>query len=185
MGWSYGFDSIDQIKRHVTRERVDHDGRGYKTITSVVRGTRLWTVMANCVFDDNKRVIEKRFICLFLLGYHRRTKDYGYKDVTEACGPCEYDCPYSFLAMAPEENAEWRAKVLEWHQKQNLKPKVGELWELVPGLKALQLRIISTKKGIVGKKADGSDFSIYRCAKKFLARKIEDAPAQVEHAEAC
>ena len=57
--------------------------------------------------------------------------DFGYKDMTEHCGPYYYDCPLSLLEMTDEPTGEsaiaWRKKVRDYHaaKKARAKPAAG------------------------------------------------------------
>ena len=70
---------------------------------------RLWAVF------ETKEATPRRFVMEFLLMYLGRHDGWGYKDVGEDMGPCEVDCPISYLDLLTEpENdysREWRVKV--------------------------------------------------------------------------
>ena len=110
MGWT--FSTTTQTKAALIRHRI-----GPQTSNG-----RLWTVIAHRVTKEHLwKVIEItnpglppiRYIGLDLL--MKGPNGYGYKDLDESAGPYAYDCPLSFLAMAPEQHKTWRAKVREHH----------------------------------------------------------------------
>jgi hypothetical protein len=46
----------------------------------------------------------------------------------ETMGPFYYDCPLEYLALAPETNPAWRAKVLAHHGVAAVPPVTAELF---------------------------------------------------------
>ena len=53
-----------------------------------------------------------------------KNEGWGYKDMSEFCGPVEVNCPLSFLAKASEPTGyaiEWREKVRQYHAKRKAK----------------------------------------------------------------
>jgi hypothetical protein len=42
---------------------------------------------------------------------------WGYKSMDESMHPYYYSCPLSYLDLAPEQCAEWRQKVREYHRQ--------------------------------------------------------------------
>lgn len=60
------------------------------------------------------------FIGVDLLAY-TSGEGWSYKALSEACGPCAYDCPLSYFTGLPEPlsrvTKEWREDVLQWHAK--------------------------------------------------------------------
>jgi MinD superfamily P-loop ATPase len=62
-----------------------------------------------------------KFIALFVI--EKNDGEWMYKDMDESCGPCYYNCPLAFIAIAKESNAEpgayaktWREKVIQFHK---------------------------------------------------------------------
>ncbi len=51
--------------------------------------------------------------------------EWGYKDMSEACGPFYFSCPLKYLDLVPLEryggNADWRQQVREHHARQREK----------------------------------------------------------------
>ena len=114
MGWSYGYDN--QSAKDVHKEVLDpiHNGPDLRVVkyASKAYGKRLWV-------RYERRSTGESFICLFLVKGGK--EGWGYKDITEDMGPCEVDCPLSFLdGLSEPSNAyskEWREKVREYWAK--------------------------------------------------------------------
>ena len=114
--------------------RTGNDGVTYgsRCISKCVRGdrrhhVRLWMLLqeyAKYPDDDPERpgqtVYEPAVIGLMLLDCQRRC--WGYRDMSESCGPYEYDCPLSYLKIAPETNRKWREQVRIWHKEHPRQP---------------------------------------------------------------
>lgn len=64
-----------------------------------------------------------RYIEVDLLRYSKTDGPgcWGYKDMTEECGPYHVSCPRSYLGMVPcpdnQFAREWRGRVLAWHDR--------------------------------------------------------------------
>lgn len=118
MGWTYGYDSIREIKAEVLRERSD----GYKVLDSASTnyGRNLWVA-----YQHPKGY---KFIALYMIG--KSGGDYGYKDMDESCGPIEADCPIRLLDLVPMPDGgyakEWRERVYAHHAKRRQKFEVGQ-----------------------------------------------------------
>lgn len=97
----------------VTKTEIGADGSGFRTITKTLRGMCLWAVQESVptVGPPN------RFIALFCLGGD--PEGWGYKGMSEDCGPHYDSCPLSYLDIAPivrsETSAEWRKRVRAYH----------------------------------------------------------------------
>ncbi len=93
----------------------------FKILKSTVRGSRHWYVA--------ERVDGVRFIGLDLM-QASRGDGWGFKDMDESCGPCYYDCPLSYLELAPLSETcssfapQWREKVRAHHAKE----KARAIW---------------------------------------------------------
>jgi len=127
MGWAFGWDTREQLVNHLLNDS-NHDLIASK---STCYGRRLWAVFRPTWEGRNS---DEPFICLFLLEDGGRRDGWGYKDVTESMGPCEYDCPLDLLDLAPppkgglaeEWAARWRQKVREYHAARCRKYTVGD-----------------------------------------------------------
>jgi hypothetical protein len=88
----------------------------------------LWTVWERS-FTKNEAEVQpnERWIGCDLLR-SQRGFGWGYKDMDESMGPSFYSCPLKYLDLVPIErfggNAEWRATVRRYHQRQAEKRRV-------------------------------------------------------------
>jgi hypothetical protein len=119
MGWlfSTGWHTKADLVKHLT------DENGLATIAKSVRGNVLWTVH-EIKPDANGNV--KRFIGCYLLS-GGRDMGWGYKDMDESMGPCNYDCPLKFFDMVPDPGGyatAWRESVRAFHASKAVKAAV-------------------------------------------------------------
>lgn len=119
------------------------------TFTSRPKGTPIKTFLKERVFGPNFEILEcavvkrttayvaarnletgKVFACVFLLAYRPNDRgfEFGYKDMTEDCGPNAIECPERVLdLLTPTESKwalEWRAKCRERLATKKAVPKV-------------------------------------------------------------
>jgi len=96
-----------------------------KCLRYSLRGNHLWTIWEITDWETNEK---RKIINLFLIS-HQRGDGWGYKGISESCGPFYYDCPITFFKTVPvPQNAhalEWREKVKQHHI--NSKKKKGYL----------------------------------------------------------
>lgn len=125
MGWDYCIEW--KTKQHVvdyltrTWERIYPKVEGYTSetirntsIKHTLKGNTLWIIREVIT----KETQEKRsYIECVLISYGRRDKCYGYKAMDESMGPYYYDCPLSFLKLAPVANQKWRDTVIAYHKE--------------------------------------------------------------------
>ena len=119
MGWLI---SHDMTKAQQVAELVkgwSNDQKGCRFLAHSVRGNVLYAVGQNFDRTTPER-FEDRWIMVCLL---RKDRGYGwgYKDMSESMGPNVADCPLKFLAMAPEADANWRARVRGHHENRRQK----------------------------------------------------------------
>lgn len=126
MGWSFSCNDIGR-KAHIeslTNQR--HFSNGYIPITHRVVGNHVWQLV--------QRPDGPKFIVLDLIA-KERGGGWGYKSMTEDCGPYFFDCPPALLDKADPPataNAEaWRIKVFEYADRQ--KRLKREMQTLKPG----------------------------------------------------
>lgn len=159
MGWLYGWSSKQQLVDHLNRGLVDD----YKLITNCVRGNCHWQVI------EHKS--GKRYIALNLLQSY--DGEWGYKDMDESVGPCYYNCPLSYLDLAPETEdtgqyaKQWRQSVREYHAQRKPKAKlvVGQEWALKNTRYPITVKLIKLKP-LLGR--DTHSGQIYRVPRKLL-----------------
>jgi hypothetical protein len=110
MGWYY---TNNASKKEIVEQVLRETAPG--VVAHSVKGSILWTV------EQSAQGV-KYIGCYLLRGGTRRDPGYGYKAMDESCGPCYYDPPQKFLAMAPDPakgySTEWRAKVAEYQKAQ-------------------------------------------------------------------
>lgn len=133
MGWTTS--SWWQSRRDVIKERTENSlwypnegkvQRKHTCIAHCVRGGTLWTVWEVINIDlCTSDFWSHRYIGCDLIRNYGKAEGFGYKDMCESMGPCYYDCPLGYLAMAPVENQEWRDAVVAFHAKRNLKLEPG------------------------------------------------------------
>jgi hypothetical protein len=130
----------------------------------------LWTVWD--LFKHGEKVT--RYIRCDLLSYGKED-GWGYKDMTESCGPNYYDCPLSFLNMTPGAKQDWRDEVVKHHaalaHQKNLRESIK------PG-SMLTFKDLSIKTGEFAfyhkrSMAIKTDKGLTRLAPKFFNRIVE------------
>ena len=152
MGWLFtqGSSKLDIITDLIATE--ENDARRWQTIAHSVRGNVLWSVI-EITYKQEPIKPAKRFIACYLL---KSDKDYGwgYKDMEESMHPFYYSCLLKYLSMVPEECAEWREGVRNYHRQRNRKMKVGEKIRLidakVPWVEIVSISpLLGTHNGVV------------------------------------
>lgn len=151
MGWLYCEPS--------KKDLIDHLVKDNDTKAHCVRGNVLWLVVAT------KDGVNHIVCCLMASAGDRHPEEcrWGYKDMGEEAHPFYYTCPLSYLDLAPERCAEWRAKVRAEHARKSVKVKEGSVVELKPGYNPAALRITSLKP-LRGESATGWPYKISRSA---------------------
>jgi len=87
----------------------------------------LWAVWERRFVNNGEDVEQRqRWITCDLIEY-RRDCGWGYKSMDESMHPYFYSCPMKYLNMVPIDefggNAEWRAEVIEHHERRRAKRK--------------------------------------------------------------
>jgi len=77
----------------------------------------LWTVWEH-TFTLNGQTVQpaSRWIGCDLVEYAREFEGFGYKGLSESCGPNACSCPLSYLDMVPVVSQVWRDDVREYHR---------------------------------------------------------------------
>lgn len=125
MGWCFSFDNTK--KEEVDRLLSFHDN----LLDHSLVGNDLWVL-----FD----YFGTRHITLYMIGYNRSTRGYGYKGVDVTCGPLKYTCPARLVdKMSPltdenDQNGWGREWLKSWHEYRTTKHtkhkwKVGDVVE--------------------------------------------------------
>lgn len=118
MGWDFakGASKADIINEITKTWTSSGSGVTYSCIKKKTVGSALWTAWEETKASDPDHKV--RWIGCDLL---KSKKDYGWgnKGMDERMHPYNYSCPLEFLEAVPEVRcAEWRGKVLEWHETQ-------------------------------------------------------------------
>jgi hypothetical protein len=131
MGWSFPYGATREgVIEQRTRgwEQTTEDG-GTVTATCLAHCYRqavfcgvLWSVWEQTFTKGGVEAEPpRRWIACDLIR-HEPGVGWGYKDTSEACGPCYYSCPITYFDLVPLEryggNAEWREKVRNHHDSQ-------------------------------------------------------------------
>jgi hypothetical protein len=111
MGWTVPGNIRTKADMIAYLKRNSNDGT-HTLLASAVVGSSFWYVSEY----TNEHGERRRFIGVDVMQTGtREDPDWAYKPMSESCGPVVCDCPLRFLAMAPEANPEWRARVREHH----------------------------------------------------------------------
>lgn len=147
MGWDFidGHSKKDVIAL-ITKDAFAH----------TVKGNVLWTVQE---YKGTK------IIGCYLLGTSKSNTpgvkpSWGFKDLCEAVHPFYYNCPLSYLGMAPVACQEWRDKVVAYHARTKVALKVGDKVKLIPGCSVPEVVVTSVKP--LRATADGKEYSLPR-----------------------
>lgn len=178
MGWTfpYGASRREILAELTPAERPREGGGCFRTLRHCCRGNTLYALHETVKPDGSS----EKWIGVYLM---QRSKDgWGYKDMDETCGPCQCNCPVSYLdeadAPADETARQWREEVRRRaaaKAKQNAKrPKVGEIWTC-RGASCKRIRILKVE----GRRIEALNLTgggVYRIPKKILGDR-ERVPA--------
>lgn len=130
MGWLFtqGYSRKDLVET-LTKDWTGDDGKTRRCLEHSSNGPHvLWAVWQ--VGDDES----DRLIACYLTKSDKGF-GWGYKGMSESCGPAYYGCPLRFLDMVPMPDhpyaKEWRDKVRAYHEKRTRKFEVGQVVKLV------------------------------------------------------
>lgn len=162
MGWLF----CEPTRRHLV-DRILGDrftGEQVRRLDHSLQGNKLWVLYAYTHDPD------KRFIVLYKLAGTRGDlhPDYcrwGYKDVDESMGPCEYGCPERLLAQSTDQHdyaVSWREDCRAWNKREAARKKHvralkrGDKFEYGGGRKPITFVSASTRPAfVVGYGEDG------------------------------
>lgn len=127
MGWTFVRMTRDQLIRELTATEDTERSRN-EVIDHTLVSNVLWSVV---------RITAKQAGVLglapgesaTLIGCHlleSEGREWGYKSLTEAEHPYYYSCPLSYLDMASQRCATWRARVHAFHQQQPTRKAAGD-----------------------------------------------------------
>lgn len=119
MGWTFAYDTnYTKDKLVADLRKPERFGPDTTLLQSSIRGNNHWYLARNNIKGIT-------WIGLDLLQGGGRTQGWGHKDMDETCGPCQLDCPISYLDKASEPvgyATEWRQQVREFHAKRSTRP---------------------------------------------------------------
>ncbi len=122
MGWLFSCDPSFKRADQVAKFRQPgYWNEGTKLLADRVVGNHYWAAIETPKGE--------KFVFLALMQGGGRDMGWGYKDMTEHCGPYHHDCPLSLLEMTDEPTegyaVEWRKRVREFHANKKAKPVRG------------------------------------------------------------
>ena len=126
MGWYFSPQSRSElIAELITTQETERTS--VKVNAHALRGNVLWSVTqvtakADGVHRDLAPGQSLRYIRCDLL--QRSGGQWGYKPLDESMHPYYYSCPLSYLDLAPEQSADWRAGVRAYHAQRRI-PKAA------------------------------------------------------------
>lgn len=118
MGWSFACSRSFGKKELVAELRDPVRFANQELLQSSVVGNHHWYLARD-------KESGRTWIGVDLLQSGGKDEGWGYKSMSEHCGPCYYDCPLSFLAQASEATgyaADWREKVRAHHAARKARP---------------------------------------------------------------
>lgn len=126
MGWtsSWQWPSKTDVVNYVNSR--DTIGNDHDVIKSTVRGNRLWRLIAH----KKKDVIIDLFVDVVLIQKFSKG-EWGYKIISDSCGPAYYDCPLGYIESSEKILGQtsrwlvgWRQKVRHYHAKKRETKKI-------------------------------------------------------------
>ncbi len=145
MGWSWcNSETKEQGIANLLKSWVTDPEKGItmSVVAHSLRGATLWSVWERRDRDGTR--LERILVC-----HLTSTKGggFGSKGMDESMGPCQYNCPLTYLDMVPDPGGyatAWRAKVRAWHARQKQTFLVGRRYALI-GCVAPWIRVESAK----------------------------------------
>ena len=122
MGWLFGWNTRKDLVERLC------EGNGVKTLKRCFKGNNMWAVQ-----EAPNGIV---FAVLYLIkgpayGNKNDRHGWGYKDVDETMGPCQYDFPVSWLDLLSPIESEY---AIEWRQAvrkraaEMARHKIGTTW---------------------------------------------------------
>jgi len=118
MGWLFAY-STGYKKKNLVEDlrKPSRFGENTQLLQSCVKGNNHWYLA---------KTGDQIWIGLDLMQGGGRCQGWGYKDMDETCGPCQMDCPITYLDKASEPTGyaiEWRRNVRALHAKRKVSAK--------------------------------------------------------------
>ena len=119
MGWYFSPQSRSELIAELIAPQ-ETERASVKVIAHALRGNVLWSVTeVTAKVEGVHRHLAPgqslRYIRCDLL--ERSGGQWGYKPLDESMHPYYYSCPLSYLDLAPEQSADWRAGVRAYHAR--------------------------------------------------------------------
>jgi hypothetical protein len=158
MGWSFYDDckTVEDVTATVTRDMAASGWAVLRQKRTRENGrTVLWSLVDTVEGEPGATRTVTRIVCDLL---EREGRLWGNKTLSESSGPFFYSCPLAFLARAPEVNAEWRAKVRQFHAAKKTAPKLaaGDVFALAQtctlqgeSIGGLKVRVVTARPLVV------------------------------------
>lgn len=181
MGWTFCYDWRTRAEMLAYLRSTSRIGINNEMVKSQAVGNNHWYVCRN-------KETGTMFLGLDLMkGGTRRDPGWGYKDLSEGCGPCEVNCPLSYLALVGEPTGyavEWRESVREYHARRNTsKPVPGMRVEYCGVVYVLQTPYAPRKGWRVLRESDGQPFRL-KATQLSKSRVLPDLQAEVDAVDA-
>ena len=182
MGWLFACNRNHDRQACIEElRRPSRYGEGQRLLKSTVVGNHHWYVAEIIATGE-------RYIGLDLMQSGYPQHGWGYKDMTESCGPCYYDCPLGFLDLVPNVpepyGAEWREKVRQHHAKRADKrrnpPKPGDLVSY-GGTTYTLVQNLGRRGWSVAAPGGNPHWHTMRMTSRQLAQATRPAPTTEEH----
>lgn len=120
MGWLFSYDTSEKRPQLLARlRRPERFAPDNELLRSSAIGNNHWYLAKHI---PTGRI----WIGLDLMKGGGRTEGWGYKDLDESMGPCEVNCPITYLDLASEPEGyaiEWRQRVRAHHAAKKARPK--------------------------------------------------------------
>lgn len=119
MGWTYQpakyYKPCGKIDRKAECDNIatwENDLRKFEVLKSAMKGSTYYAALRKTEKDTGKVSV---IALVILTGTAMRDYcNFGWKDISEDCGPCEDDCPKSILTLLTETDSEY---AYEWRKR--------------------------------------------------------------------
>lgn len=130
MGWTFTYKNPNMSVREFFEQQFNINNPAKNIYGKIIGFSATWTT-AYIAYEFVQNGERKVFAFVCLLRHVPKAKDgynFGYKDMDESMGPCEYKCPKTILKMlTPTEHEyakEWRKRCWDRIEKRAKMPKV-------------------------------------------------------------
>lgn len=153
MGWTWQESKFRKdngtIDRNAECDNIinyENDKVKLEVLKSAMKGSVYYAAVKRVDKTNGDSIV---FAAVFLTRTDRRSWcDFGYKDMDETCGPCNYDCPKSILELLTETDSQyakdWRAccwdNINRTKDKSLASVKIGQVIEFSIGNQKIRVR---------------------------------------------